>query len=50
MEISRLLLIAFIVVVGFWLVNRMYYSNQKYDLDYRRKRYAAKKDGTPPAE
>jgi ABC-type nickel/cobalt efflux system permease component RcnA len=47
-EISRLLLIALIVVVGFWLVNRMYYSNQKYDLDYRRKRYA-KKDASTTA-
>lgn len=46
-EISRLFVIALIVIVGFWLVNRMYYSNQKYDLEYRRKRFA--KPPTPPA-
>lgn len=46
MEISRLLVIALIVVVGFWLVNRMYYSNQKYELEYRRKRYPKKDANT----
>ncbi|MBL8304712.1 MAG: hypothetical protein JNM26_18320 [Ideonella sp.] len=40
MDIARLLFIALIVVIGFFLVNRMYYSNQKYDLEYRRKRMA----------
>ena len=47
MEISKLLLIAFIVVVGFVLVNKMYYSNQKYDLEYRRKRAKQQQDQKP---
>lgn len=49
MEISRLLFIALIVVIGFILVNKMYYSNQKYDLEYRRKRAKMEKEGKQDA-
>jgi hypothetical protein len=42
------LMIALFVVVGFMFVNIVYWSNLRYDQEYRRKRYAALKQQTPP--
>lgn len=39
MEIWRLIGLGIIIVIGFVMINKMYYSNQKHELEYRRKRY-----------
>ena len=39
MEIWRLIGLGIIIVIAFVLINKMYYSNQKHELAYRRKRY-----------
>ena len=36
-------MVAFFVVVGFILVNNVYWSNLRYDQEYRRKRFEALK-------
>lgn len=48
MPIGFWLMIALFVVVGFMFVNIVYWSNLRYDQEYRRKRYAALKQQTPP--
>lgn len=39
MELWRLIGLGIIIVIAFVLISKMYYSNQKYELEYRRKRY-----------
>lgn len=35
MQVASLFFILWIIVCGFWLVNHFFYSNQKYDMEYR---------------
>jgi hypothetical protein len=36
MQVSHLLFIGWIVLVGIWLLNHYYYENVKYEEEYRK--------------
>ena len=36
MQVSHLLFIGWVVIVGFWLLNHFYYENVKYEAEYRK--------------
>ncbi len=45
MQTKYVLLTLWIVVVLIWLINHFYYTNQKRELEYRKKKFAAEKAG-----